>query len=625
MRRFILALSLLLLVAPAAARAQAGIRVTEMERVRIDGALGEWQGATFTTVGHGPDASMRFALGHDGDSLYVAAEVWDDRMVRTSSPGGREDAIVLTLALPHGSRHEGFDILLFAGVAGRAAASASMGPVGGRARPLASAQVVEGPLARGHGYSIEAKIPFSALPGGSRWDQARASIRLRDVDTEAHPEIEAEPALVAVDPRHLERLLPLMPTGGASGALADFLDHHGLGAARPSHDLSGDVLGDGRPERVYLVERFLVITGAGLRDGAAYAYHELPIERGTDVRSAQLRDLTGDGKAELVIVLRQRNAQGERDLYSVMSLSAEPPRQIFGIEIRKAVGQAFVEARVRIAPARGRRPPEIEVRTHRADGLDAETLRESPASDVEPMLVPWGPVASRTYRWDGTRFARTGERPNPRYVPPEERPTTTAATPPPPPAPPSVEALLTAFRRERGIPRGARERFRASANMVGDREPEVMVVYGRQLVIVGPGIQDGRSWMFYEIPAASDDDVLGVEAVDVTGDRRAEVLVRVRQTFGEVQRILLIAHQVTERGFPRLLQVEIAREQGSGFVRNEVLTRGGRLEIRPGQAHGFGADHWPFTRAAQDDAEPLLLPWADRPVRYRLQGGRLSH
>jgi len=52
---------------------------------------------------------------------------------------------------------------------------------------------------------------------------------------------------------------------------------------------------------------------------------------------------------------------------------------------------------------------------------------------------------------------------------------------------------------------------------------------------------------------------------------------------------------------------------------------GGRLQIHPGRARGWGEDSWPFTQDANDSVEPLLLPWRDRPVRYRLRGGRLVH
>ncbi len=625
MTRCLCLLCLAVVLAPIRAGAQAGIRVLEIERVRVDGAIGDWRGARFTSVGEGPDASMRFALGYDGRGLYVAAEVWDDRLVRTASPGASEDAVILTLAGP-GRRAEAVDLYLFAGETGRTAASAGVAPVGNaRVRPLAGAQVVEGPLARGRGYTLEAFIPFSAVPGGARgWERARASIRLRDVDREARPEVEAEPALVRVDARDLSSLVPLTPAG-AAGVLEEFLASRNMLAARPTHELRGDVAGDAREERVILVAGFLLVSGPGFRDGQGYAYHQLPVDDARDVRSAQLTDVTGDGKAELLVVLRQRNAQGERDLWQVMSLDGESPRAIFGIEVRKAIGERSVEARVRVRRER-RGAATIEVQTGRASGFDAESWREAAATDAEPILLPWGPVLSRSYRWDGRTFARVGERANPRYVPPSEAPPRAAAPPPEQeqaPAPPSEEALLTAFRRQRGIAAGARPRFRARTNLAGGPEPETALVFGRQLVVIGPGVQDGASWLYYEIPAPSDADVLAMTAADVTGDGRAELLLRLRQSFGEVVREVLLVHQLAGAGFPRLLQVEVARSSGADSVQNEVRTAGGALEIRPGRASGWSEARWPFTRDPNDSVEPLLLPWRDRPVRYQLRGGRL--
>lgn len=623
---------LLVLAAPSLASAQAaGMRVYQIDGVRVDGALGDWRQAEMTQVGRGRDASMRFAVGNDGEGLFVAAEVTDDRLVRTPQPGNREDAVVLTLAIGQGRRRSVVDIYLFAGVSGRSAATAGLArSFGGRPRPLRGARVVEAP--RRGGYTLEAYIPFRSIPNGQRWESARASIRLRDVDSEAHPEVESEPSLVDVDAQHLDNLVPLMPTGGASGALNAFLNERGIAAARPTHTLNGDVRGDGQPERVYLVHNYVLVTGPGVR-GGGYAFHQLSVDHARDVRSARLRDLTGDGKAELVVVLRQRNDQGERDLWQVIDLHSERIREMFAIEVRKAIrGGGSVEARVRILNARGRQAPEIEVSSHRAQRLDRESYREAPATDVVAMLLPWGRIRSRRFRWNGRTFAQTSERENPRYEPPQQaspatRPSTAtrpSQSEPATPSPPSEERLLGEFRRQRGIGRRARPRFRMRANVAGDRGQETVQVFGRHLVAVGSGIQNGGSWFYYEIPAPSDQDLLDVSSADVTGDRRHELIFRVRQSFGEVTREVLIVHQFTPRGFPRLLVVEVARHQGDQRIENQVQTRGGRLTIRPGRAVGWNEQSYRFERGANDSAEPLLLPWSDRAVTYRLRGGRLQ-
>jgi hypothetical protein len=628
-------LALLWPALPLVAHAQVALPITEATAgtIRIDGSLREWSGVRFIDVGSGSDASMRVALAYEAGGLYVGAEVRDDRLIRSSSPGANEDAVILTLAMPRGRGFGGTEIYLWAGQVGRSAASIGIAEVGRRPSSVSGAQIVEGP-SRG-GYTIEAAIPWSAIPGSARWQEGRGTIRLRDVDQSAHPEIEAEPALAPVDAAHLDRLPALQPSGGAGAALAAFLASQGLTGARPAHDLRGDVGEDPRPERVSIVGRFLVVTGDGWQDGRGYSFLQLPVESPGDIHAPRLVDLTGDRKSELTLTLRQRGAEGTRDVWTVMSFAGSQPRGIFAIETRKETSAGTVEAAVRVERGRRREPPTIEARIGAARGLDATTLVEAPATDAEPILVPWGAVRERSYRWDGQRFARIDERPNPDYVDAAAR---TASAPvsagttgraaassgPAATIAPATSELLAAFRRERGIASSARPSFTARVNLAATAEVEELAVYGRDLVVVGPAFRGGTGWFHYAIPAHSDADVLDVRTAELTGDPRHEVLIRVRQTIGDVRREVLLVLQFTPTGFPTLLQREVAREQGRDRIENEVRAGSGSLEIRPGTARGWTAASWRFPDGPSGDGiDPPLLPWRDAPITFRLAGGRL--
>ena len=74
--------------------------------------------------------------------------------------------------------------------------------------------------------------------------------------------------------------------------------------------------------------------------------------------------------------------------------------------------------------------------------------------------------------------------------------------------------------------------------------------------------------------------------------------------------------------FGRALAVDVTRRQGPQVVANRVRTRGGKLVILPGTAEGWDASTYPFTNEAAGGAERLLLPWADKPVSYQLEGDR---
>jgi hypothetical protein len=289
-----------------------------------------------------------------------------------------------------------------------------------------------------------------------------------------------------------------------------------------------------------------------------------------------------------------------------------------------------VEATLRVRPGRRGAAATIEVRAGRARGLDASTLREAPSDDAESILLPWGPVRGRDYRWDGNRFARAAETPNPDYRDPAAAPASAssgssgAAAAPAAPAAPAMEDLLEAFRQQRGIHGRSRPTFRAEANVAAGAEPETLHVYGRDLVVVGPGFRSGTGWFHFEIPARDARDVLDVRTAEVTGDAREEILMRVRQTLGDVRREVLLVFQFTPAGFPCLLQRELVREQGANRIENELVAGGGRIELRPGAARGWDAATYRYPDTpGSDGVEPPLLPWRDRAVTLRYAGGRL--
>jgi hypothetical protein len=302
---------------------------------------------------------------------------------------------------------------------------------------------------------------------------------------------------------------------------------------------------------------------------------------------------------------------------------------VFAIELREETAVGVVENRVRFERGRRGRPTAIVVSTVAAPGLDAARWRMEPASDVEPLLLPWGPVRERTYRWDGARFAREGERPNPDHAEAAEPaassgPAASADASRSAPPAPGLDELLAAWRREAGLPRSARPRVDLSANLAGDPTPERLLVHGTRMVVVGSAFRDGTGWFDFGIPAASEGDLLGVTVADVTGEDRAEIFFRIRQTIGDVRReVLVVCHFVPE-GFETLLTREIAREQAGQRIENELVTGGGHLEIRPGTSRGWTAATWPFAESpGPDGVEPPLLPWRDGPLRFRYAGGRL--
>ena len=587
---------------------------------RLDGALGDWQGVRFVPVGEDDDARFEFAFRYDADGFYVGARVWDERLVRNRRASPRDDALVVTLALPRRGRLSAIDVWFFPGVEGRLAGAVAKGAHRRRPRSLRGARVVEGPLAAGTGYVLEGYVPWSALGRLRRgWQSGRVSVRLHDVDSEARPRAESEPSLSPVNPRALQTLPEIQATGGEASMLRRFLASRSIEGTRPWFDVRRNVAGDRRPERVVIVDRFVVVMGPGYRGGTEFDFFELPVVTRADAERPSLTDLTGDGKAELAVRVRQRNELGSRTVWQVYGFTDGGVSPRFGIEVRKETDRGFVEADVRLG--RGR-PRSIVVEPGRAEGLDASNFAETRAAGVEGILLPWANVSRRSYRWDGERFAVVEEirRREPRSAR-MRRPESTRASAA---APSAGGNLLAEYRRRAGISPDVRSRHGLTANLAEGGEPEQLAVFDSTLVVVGPGFRRGQSAFEFAVPVESPSDLLRVSARDLTGDGRAEVLLTLRRHLGDIARELLLVYQFTPGSFRRIGAVEVARAQGPKEVRNDVrVTRNG-LEIRPGRARGWDSSTWPWADGGTDDIDALLLPWRDQAVRYAYDGGSLS-
>lgn len=378
------------------------------------------------------------------------------------------------------------------------------------------------------------------------------------------------------------------------------------------------------------VADFIVLFGPGFENGAQYAYFKLPVSGEADVRDARLEDLTGDGKAELILHLKQRLARGVVEIAQVISLLRGAPQSLFIAVVRDEQPDGFVQARWNIKPGEQNDLPAIELRPDKVYGLNRNNFRPQPSSGAEPILTPWGPVLDRLYRWDGQRFAIANETRNPEAV---AAPTQVAdeecgcAEESAKNAPFNLDAIVTAFRQAARIPDSVRPRFAQKADLGEDKTPETIMVLGNILLVAGPHFRGGTSYFYSAVPAQTPDDILDLSTGDLTGDGRAEVIIRIRQQLGDLSRELLLVQQFNDGSFSRLLAAEVKREQGGNDIENSVrLLRAGRqlaLEISPGRAKGWSSDNFPYLLSSTDGIEPLLLPWKEKPVRYRFDGQRL--
>jgi cellulose/xylan binding protein with CBM9 domain len=593
--------------------------------VKLDGVLAEWPPLTRADVdvrGADPKTQMKVGLQYDEAKLYVAADV-----TQSSFLAG-QDHVEIVLAIPRSAgAYANYDLALYAGRPGESEGSVRLGNRGS----VAGAKIVEAPT--GTGYSIEAAIPWGSFAG------ARTTrVGIHGLARYVHGEtvIATGPG----DPQH-PATMPWIPSEPELSMIEQLLTPKGLAKTAPIADLVADLTGDGTIERIAVFERYLTICGPSYLGGTGFFFRDL----GGELISLQVRDVTGRGKRDVVVVRRVSVGDGSRDYLEVLTAmdNKSEPRVTFTHEVLVRQSDRQVDNAVRFS--RG----EIDVSVRPATGWDPSSYKEPTAMDAEPILLPWGAVRSQAYRWDGSRFAKAKQ-----VLQKEQAPIATAvaagtepddakqeASPPEPPTPKVVHGgdlaaeVLDAYRRDRGVPAGVRPKTDLQVQVAGDDRPERVLLIGRDIVVLGPGFKEGRGYAYSTLAQFADaQDIKDLSARDITGDGDADLVVRGVRRVGAgrtaVDSDVMFVYDVSGETISRIFAIESAREQAGKRVQGMVQfvpSPGGRsfdVLASPGRAFGWTSRTYPWGQDPPgSDTEPLLLPWeGPASVRYVWNGSR---
>ncbi|WP_394831999.1 hypothetical protein LVJ94_36325 [Pendulispora rubella] len=604
--------------APPLASALEAFRVEK--KIKLDGVLGEWPArapATTAVQGSAGELTFQGAVQYDDQYVYVAGETNDAKFV-----AGKDHAS-LTIAIPGpGGIPSAHEIAFFPGKPGETAGRVLFAFGAKRGEVVPGAKVVEAPHAGG-GYSFEAVVPWSTFP------EARAvRVGLRGV-LSYYDAGEKTATILATGPGDVEHVtaLPSLPTEPEQALMAGLLKPRGLAARGPTIDVYADVFGDGQRERVSVFGHFLTIVGQGYRDGKEFFYRDLGSR--TVVR-VDARDVTGEGKDDLLVRSHFEQGGMTHDWFEVWQIAASgEPATLFGQEIELARGNAKIANSVHVHER------EIEIAVDPAAGPGTSLIPTKPA-EVEPILTPWGPVRSRTYRFDGSKFVAKNEVAQKAQTPPSA-----AAIAPPSPsvqapaaqnaraAVPEKRDLLDLYRREHNVPADVAPTGQATVNL---REgPVNVVLLGNDLVLYGAGFKGGAQYAYLSLPQfASPGSVKELAARDLNGDDVRDLIVRgihiiaPRQgTTPEITSEAIFAYELRDGKFARLFAVETAREQGQNRVQSLFqflpAKSGGKsidIELRPGKATGWTEKSYPWPNEQPGPVELLVLPWSRTAARY---------
>lgn len=633
MRRFFGLLGVVAAVMPAAAAAAPRSLFAEPVddvKIRIDGDLREWPskmselGETLEGNASGGDPRVAATVAYDENSLYVVLKIFDQKVVRSPAASANEDHATLYLSFPKGQTYA---VDLYPGQPGKLPGAVLL-----RGAAVNGAKLVEAPTSQG--LAVEAQIPWTAFPEAARTRVGlRATLTYTDADA-----IGSVKAVVGTSQVRSGKGMPALLLSNEQGLDESMIRAQGL-PATPARDLYGNVAGDSMIERVAVWGGNLVIIGPHFRGGKEYYFADLGVADAAQVERLELVDFDGDGRDEIVVQKRIGGSDKSRVVLNVIKVGRDDqPFLAFAHEVGIKTSDGEITNRVKLSKAG------IEISQGEARGFEPGSFSEIQPSDMGATLLPWQSVGSRSFVWKGKTFEAAGETgftPKPgagdaagkSLVPP---PKSDAAPVPPAPRPPTADELLdrvyALYKKDRGV--SGKASFDFVTDVAGDRGFERVLVHGKDIVVFGKGFRDGLSYAFIAVGVAEPKDILDATARDLTGDGKAEIIVRAvlhtktsRALGGDtVDRHALMIYSVQGERLMRVFGAEtgrsLAKDRIVGAVAFTPASQGFDIELRPARAVGWTEQTYPFPAdtTAAGGLEPLLLPWSGESRKYRYDG-----
>jgi hypothetical protein len=622
-------LALALVSAPAAAGRTISAEPVDDLKIRIDGDLREWPnkmtdlGDTLEGKPSGGDPRVAATVAYDEGSLYVVLKVFDKNLVRSAAAGDKEDHATLYLSFPKGQTYA---VELYPGQPGKVAGAVKM-----KGAALSGAKIVEAPTDKG--LSVEAQIPWTAFPDAARTRVGlRATLTYTDADAPG-----VVKAVIGTSTARSGKAMPPLLLANEQGLQESLVKAKGLPPS-PAREAYGNVSGDSMVERVAVWGGNLVIIGPHFRGGKEFYFADLGVDDASKVERLELVDFDADGRDEIFVQKKVGASDKYRQVLTVIKVGRDDqPFLAFAHEVGIKTADGEITNKVKVSKAG------IEIAQGSSDGFDPGSFSEVQPGDMGATLLPWESVGSRTFTWKGKGFEAAGEtsftpkqsaapgkRPNPKTARSDEPPA------PPAPRPPTSDELLdrvyALYKKDRGV--SGKPTFDFVTDVAGDRGPERVLIHGKDMVVFGKGFREGLSYAFIAIGVADPKDILDATARDLTGDGKAEIIVRAvlhakasKALGGDtVDRHALMIYSVQGDGLVRVFGAETGRALGKdqivGAVAFTPAKRGFEIELRPSRAVGWTEQSYPFPpdTTAAGGLEPLLLPWSGGSRKYRYDG-----
>jgi hypothetical protein len=619
--------------APALAQDYVALEPMTGKKVSVDGLLSEWP-AEFLPLNvtvQGSTVGAQALIGYDAQNLYFALKTKDAQIVRTAAAGPKEDHLSWQVRVP--TTGKTYRVAIYPGDPGKLP-----GLVKVDGKPVPGAEAVENP--QKGGFHLEARLPWSALP-----EVARVRVGLRGVLEYTDASAPGRVSGVVANAKAQGKVMPPFTLESETGLVQSLLEPKQLGVT-PAREVYGNVFGDAAIERVAVYGAFLSIVGPGYRSGKQFYFNELHVKDASSVLRLELMDFDGDGREEIVVEKRLGSSEKHRDVLQVLQLGKDgAPRLVFSHETAIKTDEGHLQNEVKLT--RKGAKAELLIGQGLVRGIDPATFREPRIDGMPSALLPWETVKTRTFRWQDNGLVASDETFwTPKLKSPSEHSAsgnhgnsgTAVSKAPPPPRPPSAEELLdrvyALYRKDRDVGKAA-PRFDFVTDLVEDEQTERVLVHGRDIVVFGKGFKKGLSYTYITVGVREPEHILDVTARDLTGDGKAEVIVRGKlharaseELGGDtVEREALYVYKVIDEQLVRIFAAETGRALGKKRIIGAVafISNGTGLDItlRPARALGWNERDYPFPEDLQSAGglEPLLLPWGRQRERtYSFRG-----
>jgi hypothetical protein len=236
-----------------------------------------------------------------------------------------------------------------------------------------------------HGFSVEIAIPATAIPDFSPSTPA-FDLDLVFTDSDAAVGNDTTPLAIA-QPIEL-------------GERKDLVDDFLATVHLRKSDIKLDTMVDVDPDRKGKERVVAGGTVIGVLTDQ-YAYVTLPAATAADVLKVELLPLGAKGQQVIAATVRQAGNGGSRNLLMLWTVWSGQLQPLASIEIKKQLGDNVLESTYKVAGGK------LVVEARPAVGFTADSWNEEPATDVDPIVLPWDPAKTGvTYTLKGAEVER---------------------------------------------------------------------------------------------------------------------------------------------------------------------------------------------------------------------------